>query len=70
MLMLFAALFCQKWVRHKAGTMLRHMHEDLCIDARDYDTVGGLTAEKCDTEAISQRWRFITVHLSDSNKAV
>ncbi len=47
--------------------MLRHMHEDLCFDAHDYAINGGLTAEKCDSEAVSQRWRFLTVHLNSNN---
>ncbi|KAL6435097.1 hypothetical protein ACFW04_005297 [Cataglyphis niger] len=46
----------QKW-RHLEGGLIRHTRIPVCIDSR-YHAQRGITAEKCDSNAETQRWHL------------
>ncbi|XP_011637166.1 polypeptide N-acetylgalactosaminyltransferase 2 isoform X1 [Pogonomyrmex barbatus] len=46
----------QKW-RHLEGGLIRHTRIPVCVDSR-YHAQRGITAEKCDSSAETQRWHL------------
>ncbi|XP_003699412.1 polypeptide N-acetylgalactosaminyltransferase 2 isoform X1 [Megachile rotundata] len=46
----------QKW-RHLEGGLIRHSRIPVCVDSR-YHAQRGITAEKCDSNAETQRWHL------------
>lgn len=46
----------QKW-RHLEGGLIRHSRIPVCVDSR-YHAQKGITAEKCDSNAETQRWHL------------
>jgi polypeptide N-acetylgalactosaminyltransferase len=48
----------QKWQLISSTKQLKHMLDDLCIDSRQQAT-RGLTAERCNPSAPTQKWTFV-----------
>ncbi|XP_046387498.1 polypeptide N-acetylgalactosaminyltransferase 2 [Ischnura elegans] len=47
----------QKWQHIENNSMLKHAAYDWCVDSR-HEKTSGLTVEKCDSNSLTQKWKF------------